>query len=85
MVKKILRLELLLKPIFGNLLDFMELLVVSTPLILQITKDLLFLVQEFNSSDMKELLSLMQETLFNSTTLMAHSGDNLKLKTQEVL
>jgi hypothetical protein len=85
MVLLILKLELLLKPTFGNLLDLMELLVVSTPLILQTTEDLLPLVQEINSSDMKELHSLMQETLFNSTTLMAHSGDNLKLKTQEVL
>ena len=63
----------------------MELLEVSTPLIHQRTRDLLHLVQDFNSSDMKELLSLMQENLFNSTTLMAHSGDNSKLKTQEVL
>jgi hypothetical protein len=85
MVVLILKLELLLKPISTNLLDLMELLVVSIPLILQRTWDLLPLVQEINSSDMKELLSLMQETLFNSTTLMAHSGDNSKLKTQEVL
>ena len=58
-------------------------LVVSITLPLLKTKDPSNSVRELISSDTRELPSLSLETLFNSTTLMAHSRDNLRLKTQE--
>lgn len=77
------RLALLLKTTFTRNPDQLVHLVVSIMLPLLKTKDPSNSVRELISSDTRELPSLSLETLFNSTTLMAHSGDNLRLKTQE--